>query len=478
MPSNKSTSSSSSSSNYDQLQPVLTQTTHVINEKAHSPAFSQYQARLETFRDWPATLAQQPADLARAGFYYFGIKDMVKCFFCNGGLKNWDHNDDPFEDHVRWFPKCQYIRQLMGLEYVETIREKYKKEESGFNSLNASGGTTSNTETSNNSSSSKSSENKPNKKRSTSPRSLNSRMDTNIIRKILDNSILSREAVKHALDIKLSAQIDDLNRYEDFKSHVELARSAYQIDQFTRSKNELIGSLGQFIICNLPTRLTADNLRKFFSIRFGLRTARFKLVKFNITTSGETNEHQLTSFCLVTLKSKEKHLVDEILTNLKKESLSRYLKPGEENLNIVAFKTDWQEIEEKLKPLFMKEMVNMMSSSETPQPPISTNLLSPSKKKSNEPPVESSPSNKQEATSSTGGSNSCAISAGSVTNANNTELIEELKNKCLCLICLDQDKKMLFLPCSHLVTCFQCSMSLQKCPMCRSDIQAKILTFS
>ena len=112
---------SMTTSDFSQLQTVLNKSDNVLSRKAHHPDYAQYQARLDSFKEWPASMSQQPSDLAKAGFYYFGIKDMVKCFFCNGGLKNWDHNDDPFQDHVRWFPTCQYIRQLMGHEYIETV---------------------------------------------------------------------------------------------------------------------------------------------------------------------------------------------------------------------------------------------------------------------------------------------------------------------------------------------------------------------
>lgn len=110
---------------FSELQSVLNQSDNVLSRRAHHPNYASYQARLDSFKEWPASMSQQPDDLAKAGFYYFGIKDMVKCFFCNGGLKNWDHNDDPFQDHVRWFPSCQYIRQLMGHEYVEEVHSSY-----------------------------------------------------------------------------------------------------------------------------------------------------------------------------------------------------------------------------------------------------------------------------------------------------------------------------------------------------------------
>jgi hypothetical protein len=286
-------------SDFNQLQTVLNQTHNVMSVKAYSPAFTQLQARLETFREWPATLSQQPADLAKAGFYYFGIKDMVKCFFCNGGLKNWDHNDDPYEDHVRWFPKCQYIRQLMGVEYIEKVREKFKNEESGFNNgdpenTNAAGGASSSGQTADPTYGSLTRASKSNgmsggtKKRSTSPRSLNSRLDTHIIRKILDSNILTRDSIKQSFDIKLSMAFDVCgsapvtagNYADDFKSPVDLAMFAYDLDKAKTSKLELIGSISDFMICNLPERLVTANVREFMWIKYGVDPAHIRLAFF------------------------------------------------------------------------------------------------------------------------------------------------------------------------------------------------------
>ena len=294
-------------SDYNQLQAILTQTNNLITGKAYSPAFSQYQARIDTFRDWPATLSQQPADLARAGFYYFGIKDMVKCFFCNGGLKNWDHNDDPYEDHVRWFPKCQYVRQLMGVEYIESVREKFRNDESGFTSAETEpGGGEQTTLAATN----KQGEaalcrinGKQNpacvtggKKRSTSPRSLNSRLDTLIIRKILDNGILTRDSIKLSFDMKLSAMIAPESNYsnsyhynnnnlvtgngvyaDDFKSAIELAAFAYDLDRAKKSRGDLVASISDLVICNLNQRLSPVNVREFFRVKYGLYAAHVRL---------------------------------------------------------------------------------------------------------------------------------------------------------------------------------------------------------
>lgn len=51
-----------------------------------------------------------------------GYGDCCKCFFCGGGLRNWEVGDDAYVEHARWFDKCGYIRQFMGMEFVEAVR--------------------------------------------------------------------------------------------------------------------------------------------------------------------------------------------------------------------------------------------------------------------------------------------------------------------------------------------------------------------
>ena len=65
------------------------------------PQYATLESRLRTFREWPPALRQQPKDLADAGFYYIGLSDQVKCFYCDGGLRNWVPEDDPWTEHAR-----------------------------------------------------------------------------------------------------------------------------------------------------------------------------------------------------------------------------------------------------------------------------------------------------------------------------------------------------------------------------------------
>ena len=42
------------------------------------PQYASYEARLRSYREWPPGLSQNPATMAEAGLYYYGISDQVR----------------------------------------------------------------------------------------------------------------------------------------------------------------------------------------------------------------------------------------------------------------------------------------------------------------------------------------------------------------------------------------------------------------
>ena len=82
--------------------------------------------RLQTFKVpniWPHHIFATPNELTDAGFFYLGESDRVKCFYCNGGLRNWKSDERPWEEHAKWFPLCEYVLQRQGVDYViQTIK--------------------------------------------------------------------------------------------------------------------------------------------------------------------------------------------------------------------------------------------------------------------------------------------------------------------------------------------------------------------
>ncbi|XDV33300.1 hypothetical protein PO909_003750 [Leuciscus waleckii] len=85
----------------------------------------QCEERSLTFVNWPSRITVRPDQLAKAGFYYIGRNDDVKCFCCDGGLRCWESGDDPWVEHAKWFPRCEYLLQEKGQEFVRQIQARF-----------------------------------------------------------------------------------------------------------------------------------------------------------------------------------------------------------------------------------------------------------------------------------------------------------------------------------------------------------------
>ncbi|XP_017474492.1 PREDICTED: death-associated inhibitor of apoptosis 1 [Rhagoletis zephyria] len=90
------------------------------------PEYAIEAARLRSFAEWPRNMKQRPKQLADAGFFYTGIGDRVKCFSCGCGLKDWDDDDEPWEQHALWLPKCRYLNLLKGQSFIDSVAAKFK----------------------------------------------------------------------------------------------------------------------------------------------------------------------------------------------------------------------------------------------------------------------------------------------------------------------------------------------------------------
>uniref|UniRef100_A0A8C0TPV6 RING-type E3 ubiquitin transferase n=1 Tax=Canis lupus familiaris TaxID=9615 RepID=A0A8C0TPV6_CANLF len=64
-----------------------------------------------------------PELLAAAGFFHTGQQDKVRCFFCYGGLQSWEQGDDPWTEHAKWFPRCEFLLQTKGRDFVCSVQE-------------------------------------------------------------------------------------------------------------------------------------------------------------------------------------------------------------------------------------------------------------------------------------------------------------------------------------------------------------------
>ena len=95
----------------------------ILLTKPYFREFCLYEKRMESFIKyiWPIGLKQRPNELSQGGFFYSGESDKVTCFYCGGGLQNWDPKDDVWEEHAKWWPKCGFLILNKSTKYIESF---------------------------------------------------------------------------------------------------------------------------------------------------------------------------------------------------------------------------------------------------------------------------------------------------------------------------------------------------------------------
>ncbi|KAF1476539.1 Baculoviral IAP repeat-containing protein 7-B, partial [Eudyptula minor novaehollandiae] len=104
------------------LQGIESEATALPNEPEY-PEMVTEEMRLSTFQNWPQYTDTHPEQLARAGFFYTGQDDVVRCFYCDGGVRNWSFGDDPWREHAKWYPGCEFLLRSRGREFVSSVQD-------------------------------------------------------------------------------------------------------------------------------------------------------------------------------------------------------------------------------------------------------------------------------------------------------------------------------------------------------------------
>ncbi|WAR07843.1 XIAP-like protein [Mya arenaria] len=58
-----------------------------------------------------------------------GVEDHVRCFACDGGLRQWNVGDYPWVEHCRWFPACPFARRTKGDQYIAQVQASVEQGE-------------------------------------------------------------------------------------------------------------------------------------------------------------------------------------------------------------------------------------------------------------------------------------------------------------------------------------------------------------
>lgn len=95
-----------------------------VRQTAEFPRYSIESVRLRSFKHWPIQMKQKPEQLADAGLFYTQHGDHVVCFSCGGGLRDWNDNDIPWEQHALYYEDCKYMKLLKGDGYHDEVITK------------------------------------------------------------------------------------------------------------------------------------------------------------------------------------------------------------------------------------------------------------------------------------------------------------------------------------------------------------------
>ncbi|WP_299734323.1 RING-HC finger protein [uncultured Endozoicomonas sp.] len=91
------------------------------------PEYADLADRIATFYDvqgrciWRGLTNAEPIDIAASGMFYLNNEDRTKCYYCNGGLNNWERDDDPWFEHAKWYPRCEHLLRKKGPLYVHEV---------------------------------------------------------------------------------------------------------------------------------------------------------------------------------------------------------------------------------------------------------------------------------------------------------------------------------------------------------------------
>ncbi|XP_050983486.1 E3 ubiquitin-protein ligase XIAP-like isoform X1 [Labeo rohita] len=92
-------------------------------------AWSSMPNRVNSFRRFPRTEEFPAERLARAGFYFTGQADRVRCFSCHATVEDWNRGDTPLKRHQQASPNCRFLSCAHGVRSPNFIESPAYDEE-------------------------------------------------------------------------------------------------------------------------------------------------------------------------------------------------------------------------------------------------------------------------------------------------------------------------------------------------------------
>ncbi|MDP0589270.1 MAG: hypothetical protein QS748_08800 [Candidatus Endonucleobacter bathymodioli] len=94
-----------------------------------SPKYEDVNTRLRTYEiGWCLANTPTPQSLAAAGFFYCGDRDVVRCHYCDGELRDLVAEEDPWHLHAKFFPSCLFLQLTKGHEFINDVTRNVRDE--------------------------------------------------------------------------------------------------------------------------------------------------------------------------------------------------------------------------------------------------------------------------------------------------------------------------------------------------------------
>lgn len=113
------------------IEPIALAEDSVPTYNPKHPIYKLEVERLASFKQWPKSMKQTPAQMADAGFFYTGNGDIVQCFCCGGALSGWLSEDDPWVEHATHYSGCFYVNLMKSVEFIRDCQAKQAMKDNG-----------------------------------------------------------------------------------------------------------------------------------------------------------------------------------------------------------------------------------------------------------------------------------------------------------------------------------------------------------
>ena len=117
--------------------PMTSNHRHVYVSAPKYSFYKEYEARMESFKDWPRKyFTQTPHSMATSGLFYTGCNDRVKCFQCGVVIEKWKQNSDPGVEHLMRSPDCPHVKCVNASNYLQNDQLNSNNRTSSYSDKN------------------------------------------------------------------------------------------------------------------------------------------------------------------------------------------------------------------------------------------------------------------------------------------------------------------------------------------------------